>query len=256
MSGFVNKTMGDVIEETAGRFPDHPALIAPQFQVRLNYRELYEQCRKTARGLMAMGVRRGDHVSVWTTNVPEWVYLQFALGMVGGILVTINTNYQSHELEYILRQSDSTTLFLIDQYRDTSFYETVRKVVPELGSCEPGKTASAKLPVLKNVVYIGNRESAPGMFKFSDLIAMGESVSEQELGERMSSLTDDDVINMQYTSGTTGFPKGVMLTHHNVINNARMVGDVMGLTDKDTLLIQVPVFHCFGCVMSTLNSVY
>ncbi len=256
MSGFVNKTMGNVIEETAGRFPDHPALIAPQFQVRLNYSELYEQCRKTARGLMAMGVRRGDHVSVWTTNVPEWVYLQFALGMVGGILVTINTNYQSHELEYILRQSDSTTLFLIDQYRDTSFYETVRQVVPELDTCEPGKTASSKLPVLKNVVYIGNRESTPGMFKFSDLIAMGEKVTEQELDGRMNSLTDDDVINMQYTSGTTGFPKGVMLTHHNVINNARMVGDVMGLTDKDTLLIQVPVFHCFGCVMSTLNSVY
>jgi len=256
MSGFVNKTMGDVIAETAGRFPDHPALIAPQFQVRLNYRELYEQCRKTARGLMAMGVRRGDHVSVWTTNVPEWVYLQFALGMVGGILVTINTNYQSHELDYILRQSDSTTLFLIDRYRDTSFYETVRQIIPELDSCKPGKTASSKLPVLKNIVYIGNRESTPGMFKFSDLIAMGESVSEQDLDDRMKTLTDDDVINMQYTSGTTGFPKGVMLTHHNIINNARMVGDVMGMTDKDTLLIQVPVFHCFGCVMSTLNSVY
>lgn len=256
MSGFVNKTMGSVIEETAGRFPDHLALIAPQFQVRLNYRELYEQCRKTARGLMAMGVRRGDHVSVWTTNVPEWVYLQFALGMVGGILVTINTNYQSHELDYILRQSDSTTLFLIDRYRDTSFYETVRQIIPDLDSCEPGKLASSKLPVLKNIVYIGNRESTPGMFKFSDLIAMGESVSEQELDDRMKTLTDDDVINMQYTSGTTGFPKGVMLTHHNVINNARMVGDVMGLTEKDTLLIQVPVFHCFGCVMSTLNSVY
>ena len=256
MSGFVNKTMGDVIAETAGRFPDHPALIAPQFQVRLNYRELYEQCRKTARGLMAMGVRRGDHVSVWTTNVPEWVYLQFALGMVGGILVTINTNYQSHELDYILRQSDSTTLFLIDRYRDTSFYETVRQIIPELDSCEPGKLASSKLPVLKNIVYIGNRESTPGMFKFSDLIAMGESVSEQDLDDRMKTLTDDDVINMQYTSGTTGFPKGVMLTHHNIINNARMVGDVMGMTDKDTLLIQVPVFHCFGCVMSTLNSVY
>lgn len=256
MSGFVNKTMGNVIEETAGRFPDHPALIAPQFQVRLSYRELYEQCRKTARGLMAMGVRRGDHVSVWTTNVPEWIYLQFALGMVGGILVTINTNYRSHELEYILRQSDSTTLFLIDRYRDTSFYETVRHIIPELDACEPGKLASSKLPMLKNIVHIGNRESAPGMFKFSDLITMGGSVSEQELDNRMKTLTDDDVINMQYTSGTTGFPKGVMLSHHNIVNNARMVGDVMGMTEKDSLLIQVPVFHCFGCVMSTLNSVY
>ena len=256
MSDFVNKTMGDVIKQTAERFPDHPALIAPQFQVRFNYQELYDQCRRTARGLMALGVKRGDHVSVWTTNVPEWVYLQFALGMVGGILVTINTNYQSHELGYILQQSDSTTLFLIDQYRDTSFYDTVRKVVPKLDSAEPGKLVSSKLPVLKNIIYIGTKENTPGMFKFSDLIKMGESIPERDLDDRMKSLSDDDVINMQYTSGTTGFPKGVMLTHHNIVNNARMVGDVMGMTEKDSLLIQVPVFHCFGCVMSTLNCVY
>lgn len=256
MSGFVNKTMGDVIKETAERFPDHPALIAPQFQVRYNYQELYDQCRRTARGLMALGVKRGDHVSVWTTNVPEWVYLQFALGMVGGVLVTINTNYQSHELEYILKQSDSTTLFLIDRYRDSSFYDTVRDVVPELDAQEPGKLVSSKLPVLKNIIYIGTKENTPGMFKFSDLIKIGEGIPERDLDDRMKSLSDDDVINMQYTSGTTGFPKGVMLTHHNVVNNARMVGDVMGMTEKDTLLIQVPVFHCFGCVMSTLNSVY
>ena len=256
MSDFVNKTMGDVIKQTAERFPDHPALIAPQFQVRCNYQELYDQCRRTARGLMALGVKRGDHVSVWTTNVPEWVYLQFALGMVGGILVTINTNYQSHELGYILQQSDSTTLFLIDQYRDTSFYDTVRKVVPKLDSAEPGKLVSSKLPVLKNIIYIGTKENTPGMFKFSDLIKMGESIPERDLDDRMKSLSDDDVINMQYTSGTTGFPKGVMLTHHNIVNNARMVGDVMGMTEKDSLLIQVPVFHCFGCVMSTLNCIY
>lgn len=130
MSGFVNKTVGDVIKDTARRYPENRALISPQFQIRENYRELYDQCRKTAKGLLAIGIQKGDHVSVWTTNVPEWVYLQFALGMVGGVLVTINTNYQSHELEYILRQSDSTTLFLIDAYRDTSFYDTVRKILP------------------------------------------------------------------------------------------------------------------------------
>ncbi len=256
MSGFVNKTMGDVIQDTVSRFPENPALICPQFNVRYSYSQLYDQCRKTARGLLALGIKRGDHVSVWTTNVPEWVYLQFALGMVGGVLVTINTNYQSHELEYILKQSDSTTLFLIDTYRDTSFYDTVRKILPELDSHQPGKIASAKLPLLKNVIYIGGKENPPGMFKFSDLIKMGEKITEQELDDRMNSLSDDDVINMQYTSGTTGFPKGVMLTHHNIVNNARMVGDVMGMTEKDSLLIQVPVFHCFGCVMSTLNCVY
>ena len=256
MSGFVHKTMGAVIGDTQNRFPDHPALICPQFNVRLTYRELYDQCRQTAKGLMAIGVKRGDHVSVWTTNVPEWIYLQFALGMVGAVLVTVNTNYQSHELEYILRQSDSTTLFLIDAYRDTSFYETARRILPELDHHRPGELVSKNLPLVKNVFYIGKRESTPGMFKFSDLIKMGEKILDQDLDARMQSLTDDDVINMQYTSGTTGFPKGVMLTHHNVVNNARMVGDVMGMTEKDSLLIQVPVFHCFGCVMSTLNSVY
>ena len=256
MSDFVNKTVGNVIKETAGRYPENPALISPQFQIRHNYREFYEQCRKTARGLLAMGIQKGDHVSVWTTNVPEWLYLQYALGMVGGVLVTINTNYQSHELEYILKQSDSTTLFLIDAYRDTSFYETVRTIVPELSAHQPGGLVSSKLPLLKNIVYIGKKEDTPGMFKFSDLIKMGEKITEQDLDDRMNALSDDDVINMQYTSGTTGFPKGVMLTHHNIVNNARMVGDVMGMTEKDSLLIQVPVFHCFGCVMSTLNCVY
>jgi len=256
MSGFVHKTMGAVIGDTQSRFPDHPALICPQFNVRLTYRELYNQCRQTAKGLMAMGVKRGDHVSVWTTNVPEWVYLQFALGMVGAVLVTVNTNYQSHELEYILRQSDSTTLFLIDAYRDTSFYETARRILPELDYHRPGELISENLPLVKNIVYIGKRDHTPGMFKFSDLIKMGEKILDQDLDDRTKSLAPDDVINMQYTSGTTGFPKGVMLTHHNIINNARMVGDVMGMTEKDSLLIQVPVFHCFGCVMSTLNSVY
>jgi len=256
MSGFVSKTLGEVIRETAGRYPENPALVSTQFNIRMNYSELYDKCRKVARGLMAMGIKKGDHVSVWTTNVPEWIYLQFALGMVGGVLVTINTNYRSHELEYILKQSDSTTLFLIDAYRDVSFYDTARTVMPQLDHCPPGQLQSAKLPKMKNVVYIGDRKETPGMFSFSAMLEMADKVTDSELDERMSSLSDDDVINMQYTSGTTGFPKGVMLTHHNIVNNARMVGDVMGMTEKDKLLIQVPVFHCFGCVMSTLNCVY
>jgi fatty-acyl-CoA synthase len=256
MSDFVNKTIGQLVKDTAARYPENTALISSEFGVRQTYREFYKTCRDVAKGLMAMGIKRGDHVAVWTTNIPEWVYLQSALGMTGGVLVTINTNYQTHELEYILKQSDSTSLFLIDSYRDTSFYNTVRQVTPELDSCIAGSLVSEKLPLLKNVIYIGKKENTPGMFKFSNLIKMGEKITEQELDDRMNSLSDDDVINMQYTSGTTGFPKGVMLTHHNIVNNARMVGDVMGMTDKDSLLIQVPLFHCFGCVMSTLNCLY
>jgi len=256
MSGFVNKTIGQVIQEAALHYPENPALIQPEFKLRQNYRDFYASCRETAKGLMAMGVKRGDKISVWTTNIPQWVYLQFSLGMIGGILVTVNTNYQSHELEYILKQSDSTTLFLIDSYRDTSFYNTVRNIIPEVDGCKPGHLVCAKLPLMKNIVYIGEKVSTPGMFKFKDMTNMGKSITDQELEDRMNSLDDQDVINMQYTSGTTGFPKGVMLTHHNIVNNARMVGDVMGMTDTDSLLIQVPLFHCFGCVMSTLNCVY
>ncbi len=256
MSGFVNKTIGQVVRETAARYPQNLALVHPEFGVRQNYRDFYDRCRAVAKGLMAMGIKRGDNVSVWTTNIPEWVYLQFALGMMGGVLVTVNTNYQSHELEYILKQSDSTTLFLMDSYRDTSFYETVRRVIPELDICKPGHLVSEKLPLMKTVIFIGPKENTPGMFHFNDLISRGKNITDQELDDRMKSLDDHDVINMQYTSGTTGFPKGVMLTHHNVVNNARMVGDVMGMTEKDSLLIQVPLFHCFGCVMSTMNCVY
>jgi fatty-acyl-CoA synthase len=256
VSDFVNKTIGQVIHEAALSYPENLALIQPEFKLRQNYRDFYASCRETAKGLMAMGVKRGDKISVWTTNIPQWVYLQFSLGMIGGILVTVNTNYQSHELEYILEQSDSTTLFLMDSYRDTSFYNTVRNVMPEVDGCKPGHLVCAKLPLMKNIVYIGEKVSTPGMFKFEDMINMGKSITDQELEDRMTSLDDQDVINMQYTSGTTGFPKGVMLTHHNIVNNARMLGDVMGMTEKDSLLIQVPLFHCFGCVMSTLNCVY
>jgi fatty-acyl-CoA synthase len=256
MTAFVNKTMGQLISETAARYPENTALISPEFGVRQTYREFYKTCRDIAKGLLAMGVKRGDNVAVWTTNIPEWLYLQYSLGMTGGVLVSVNTNYQTHELEYILKQSDSMSLFLIDSYRDTSFYDTVRQIVPELDSCAAGSLVSKKLPLLKNVIYIGKKENTPGMFKFSDLIKMGAKITDQKLDDRMNSLSDDDVINMQYTSGTTGFPKGVMLTHHNIVNNARMVGDVMGMTEKDSLLIQVPFFHCFGCVMSTLNCVY
>ncbi len=255
MSAFKEITMGGLIRETAARLPEHEALVCPEFGVRETYAQFLSHCESVARGFMALGIRRGDHVSVWTTNLPEWVYMQFGLGMIGAVLVTVNTNYKSHELEYILKQSDSTTLVLMEKYRDTNFFDTVNGMLPELEQNAPGDLRSAKLPGLKNVVYIGERLRTPGMFSFADVIELGRKITESELKTREASVSIHDVINMQYTSGTTGFPKGVMLTHYNIINNARMVGDVMGLTEKDRLLIHVPLFHCFGCVMSTLNSV-
>jgi len=256
MSQFREITIGNLLRETAGKYPDHDALIYPEFGIRQNYSEFLGNCEKVAKGFMALGVKRGDHVSAWATNVPEWVYMQFGLSMIGAVLVTVNTNYKSHELEYILQQSDSTTLVHIRDYRDTSYYDIVRQVVPELGNQAKGAINSEKLPYLKNVVLAGEGDAAPGMFLFNEVLSRGEAVSDADLKAREESLDVHDTINMQYTSGTTGFPKGVMLTHYNIVNNARMVGDVMGMTEKDRLLIQVPLFHCFGCVMSTLNSVY
>ncbi|HQO02334.1 MAG TPA: AMP-binding protein [Spirochaetota bacterium] len=256
MSQFRKITIGNLLRETAGKYPEHDALIYPEFGIRQNYRQFLEECEKVAKGFMALGIKRGDHVSVWASNVPEWVYLQFGLSMIGAVLVTVNTNYKSHELEYILNQSDSTTLVHIRDYRDASYYDIVRQVVPELGNQNKGMINSEKLPFLKNVVLAGEGNVAPGMFIFKEVIELGKKISDAELKAREESLDVNDTINMQYTSGTTGFPKGVMLTHYNIVNNARMVGDVMGMTEEDRLLIHVPLFHCFGCVMSTLNSVY
>ncbi len=256
MSAFVNKTIGEILKDTVDRHPDHEALVYPELKIRQNYKEFYEMCRTVAKGFLALGVKKDEHISVWTTNVPEWVYMQFGLAMIGGVLVTVNTNYKSHELEYILQQSDSTTLVLIDTYRDTSFYDIARDVIKGLDSSRPGEVSTDNLQTLKNVIYVGERQDTPGMYNFNDVIKLASGISDADLAAREATLDPDDVINMQYTSGTTGFPKGVQLTHYNIVNNARMVGDVMGLTEKDRLLIQVPLFHCFGCVMSTLNSVY
>ncbi len=255
MSAFVYKTIGQTLRETARKFPENDALIFPQTGLTQNYREFLASCEAVARGFMALGIERGEHVSVWTTNLSEWVHLQFGLGMIGGVLVTVNTNYKAHELEYIIKQSDSTTLVLMEKHRDTNFYEITASVVKELGRSAPGKLSSPELQKLKNVIYIGDRVNTPGMYRFEDILSMGKSVRDADLRAREDSLDPHDTVNMQYTSGTTGFPKGVMLTHYNIVNNARMVGDVMGMTERDRLLIQVPLFHCFGCVMSTMNCV-
>lgn len=252
---FKDVTIWKVLHDAAEKYPAHEALVCPEFGVRMNYTQFYEKCREVSKGLIALGIKKGDHVSLWATNVPEWPYLQFSLGMIGAVLVTVNTNYKSHELEYLLRQSDSTTLFLIESYRDSNYYQIVREIITGLDSSKPGMTNAPNLPMLKNIVYIGKRDATPGMFRFEDIVSMGSSVSNAELDKRISECSTHDVINMQYTSGTTGFPKGVMLTHYNIVNNARMVGDVMGMTADDKLLIHVPLFHCFGCVMSTLNCV-
>ena len=179
MTAFREITMGKLIRETALKFPDNDALIYPDINLRLSYQELLEKTIGVAKGFMALGIQNGDHVSVWTTNIPEWVYMQFGLGMIGAVLVTVNTNYKSNELEYILNQSDSTTLVLMEEYRDTNFYKTTQEVIPELDTAKPGKLDVPKLPDLKNVIYIGNRKETPGMFSFDQIFAMGKDISDE-----------------------------------------------------------------------------
>ncbi|RII30620.1 MAG: AMP-binding protein [Geobacter sp.] len=254
MSKQITLTFGELLDDMARRFPDNDALVYPDRGLRYSYRELNEICRQVAKGLMTMGIKKGDNVSIWAYNVPEWVILQFATAKIGAILVTVNTSYKSAELEYILNQSDSTTLFMVKSFKDTDYVQTLNQVVPELSSSEPGQLSSPKLPYLKNIVFIGE-ETPAGMTNFAAIAEQGKQVSDAELTAVETSLDCHEVINMQYTSGTTGFPKGVMLTHFNVANNGFFIGECMKFTEKDRLCIPVPFFHCFGSVLAVMASV-
>ncbi|TVP82011.1 MAG: AMP-binding protein, partial [Alkalicoccus sp.] len=247
-------TVGGLLAEKADAHPDHEALVYTDRDLRLTYREFDDLCRKTARGFMGLGIGKGDNVAVWSTNRPEWIQSQFATGKMGAVLVTVNTSYQRAELEYLLQQSESSTIILMENYRDTSYIDTLYQIAPELKDAEPGKLEAKKLPHLKNVIVLGENRY-PGTYSWEDVLEKQELVSEEELDERMNSLVPDEVINMQYTSGTTGFPKGVMLTHSNIVNNGLNIAECMKLTEKDRMCIPVPFFHCFGCVLGILAGI-
>jgi fatty-acyl-CoA synthase len=250
----LSKTIGEIVDETAKKYPDHDAMVYIKRGIRLTYKEFKEEVDKLAKSLMALGIKKGDHIAIWAYNVPEWVLLQFASAKIGAVLVTVNTYYKAKELEYLLKQSDTTTLFLVEEFKDVNYIDVVYKVAPEIKTTEPGKLNLEKLPFLENIVFIGDTKQK-GMLLFEDLLKLHKKISDEELLARQETCDIHDTINMQYTSGTTGFPKGVELTHNNIVNNAYYVGEIMGMTEYDRLCIPVPFFHCFGCVMSTLNCV-
>lgn len=254
MSQQLNDTVGGLLERIAQEFPDRDALVYPDRGLRYTYRKFDAETDLVARGLLRLGIRKGEHLAIWATNVPEWVILQFATAKIGAVLVTVNTNYQSHELEYVLRQSDSTTLFLVDGFKGTDYVATLRRVVPELKEAKLGVLHSAALPKLRQAIFLGEKAPAE-MLSYRDLARLGAEVPEAALTERKAQLKATEVINMQYTSGTTGFPKGVMLTHSNIVNNAYNIGRCMEFSAQDRLCIPVPFFHCFGCVLGTLTCV-
>ncbi|MGI6834399.1 AMP-binding protein [Bacillus paralicheniformis] len=254
MAELLHLTIGKLLEKTAANAPDHEAVVYPDRRLRYTYRQFDQLCRKVAKGLVALGIEKGEHVAIWASNTPEWLTAQFASAKTGAVLVTVNTNYQLSELEYVLKQSDATTLILMESYRGTSYIDILYKLIPELKESEPGKLTSERLPFLKNIILMGDKRH-PGMYLWDDILKLSGSVSEKALDHRMERLKEHDVINMQYTSGTTGFPKGVMLTHSNLANNAANIAECMNLSRKDRMCIPVPFFHCFGCVLGTLACV-
>src|SRR5215211_7946046 len=249
-------TVGGLLDLVAERRPDEEALVYADRDLRYTYREFKGVVEGCARALMALGIDKGDHVAVWGQNVPEWVTLQFATGKVGAVLVTINPAYKSHELKYVLDQSDAAALFLTEGVRDANFLEILQEAVPELAEADDGKLSIEELPFLENVVLMGAEPPAGlPVMSFGEFLNSGEEVSDEDLPNRQNALDAEDVINMQYTSGTTGFPKGVQLTHANIVKNAFYIGECMKLGPEDRVCIPVPFFHCFGCVLGTLNTV-
>ncbi len=241
-------TVGALLSRLAATIPDNEALVYADRSQRLTFAQLEAEARLIARGLMACGVERGERVALWATNVPEWVVLQFALAKIGAILVTVNTALRAHEIDYLLRQSESATVITIRGFKDVDYVGVLREI---------GAVGDAKLPNLKRAIFIsrGAGDDCPdGLMAYEKLRELAASVSEEELDAREREVGLDDVINMQYTSGTTGFPKGVMLSSRNILNNGYWLGRGLGYTPQDRLCLCVPLFHCFGCVIGVLGA--
>ena len=245
----IDATFSDVLDTMVENYPDQYAFKYPT----LDYTRTYEQFRRDvdecAAALISLGVKAGDHVAVWATNVPQWFITFWATTQIGAVLVTVNTAYKIHEIEYLLKQSDTHTLVMIEYCKDINYKEIIEQLCPELKTLKPGKPLYSKnLPFLRNVVTVGF--DMDGCLTWEQMLSRSSLVPREEVRRRASLVKPDDVCNMQYTSGTTGFPKGVMLTHRNIVNNGKIIGDRMDLSTADRMMIQVPMFHCFGMVLS------
>ena len=246
------KTLGDWLEHWAQVTPDKEYIVYSDRDLRFTWKQFNERVDDMARGLIAIGVTKGTHVGLWAQNVPDWLTFLYACAKIGAVCITVNTNYKQNELEYLCKDSDMHTLCLTDGTWESNYVDMTYTMLPELRECQRGHLESKRFPKLKNVVYIG-QEKYRGMYNTAEILLLGENTDDDEFLRLRKSVTCHDVVNMQYTSGTTGFPKGVMLTHYNIANDGFLTGEHMKFTQDDKLCVCVPLFHCFGVVLATMN---
>ena len=246
------KTLGDWLEHWAQVTPDKEYIVYSDRDLRFTWKQFNERVDDMARGLIAIGVTKGTHVGLWAQNVPDWLTFLYACAKIGAVCITVNTNYKQNELEYLCKDSDMHTLCLTDGTWESNYVDMAYTMLPELRECQRGHLESKRFPKLKNVVYIG-QEKYRGMYNTAEILLLGENTDDDEFMRLRKSVNCHDVVNMQYTSGTTGFPKGVMLTHYNIANDGFLTGEHMKFTQDDKLCVCVPLFHCFGVVLATMN---
>ena len=246
------RTLGDWLEHWAQETPDKEYIVYSDRDLRFTRKQFNERVEDRARGLIAIGVTKGTHVGLWAQNVPDWLTFLYACAKIGAVCITVNTNYKQNELEYLCQDSDMHTLCLTDGTWESNYVDMAYTMLPELRECQRGHLESKRFPKLKNVVYIG-QEKYRGMYNTAEILLLGENTDDDEFQRLRKSVSCHDFVNMQYTSGTTGFPKGVMLTHYNIANDGFLTGEHMKFTQDDKLCVCVPLFHCFGVVLATMN---
>ena len=247
-----DRTLGDWLEYWAAETPDNEYIVYSDRDLRFTWSAFNQRVDNMAKGLLAIGVTKGAHVGIWAQNVPDWLTFLYASAKIGAVAVTVNTSYKAHELAFILENSDMHTLCITDGVSGNDYVEIVNNLIPELKTTQRGKLNSERFPELKNLIYIG-QEKHRGMYNTAEMLLLGSNLPDDELLRIKKAASCHDVVNMQYTSGTTGFPKGVMLSHHNIANNGYLTGEHMKFTQKDKLCVCVPLFHCFGVVLATMN---